>query len=213
MRNRREHIKGFVAFEGIDGTGTTTQLARLAKRLDATGTAYRTSCEPTPGPVGTLIRQALSGAFPAKPETVARLFAADRGEHLFGTDGIVELTARGGLVVSDQYLFSSLAYQGLTCGPELPELLNAPFPLPELLLFFELEPSMAARRMATRAALDIYENLEFQNRVAAAYSAVIDSFKDSGMSIVRIDASATPDEVETAVWAAISPVIDRLRRR
>jgi dTMP kinase len=210
MQNGRALIDNFVVFEGIDGTGTTTQLNRLSQRLEAMGLPYHASCEPTPGPVGALIRQALSGAFMARPETVARLFAADRGEHLYGPDGIVARTGRGQLAVSDRYFFSSLAYQGLTCGNELPTLLNAPFPLPELLLFFELDPEVAERRMAARKALDIYENLEFQRRVAGAYRTIVNSFEDSGMSIVRINASATPDDVESAVWAAVSPLVRRI---
>lgn len=171
---------------------------------------HHASCEPTPGPVGILIRQALSGAFPARAETVARLFAADRGEHLYGPEGIVARTELGQLTVSDRYLFSSLAYQGLTCGNELPTLLNAPFPLPELLLFFELDPEVAERRMASRKELDIYENLEFQRHVAEAYRTIVHSFEDSGMTIARINASATPEEVESAVWAAVSPLVRRI---
>ena len=210
MQNGRALIHNFVVFEGIDGTGTTTQLNRLSRRLEAWGLAYQASCEPTPGPVGVLIRQALSGSFEAKPETVARLFAADRGEHLYGPDGIVARTGRGQFAVSDRYLFSSLAYQGLTCGEALPALLNASFPLPELLLFFELDPEVAEQRMASRKALDLYENLEFQRRVAGAYRTIVDSFEDSDMAIARINASAPPDVVESAVWAAVSPLVRRI---
>ncbi len=213
MQNGRALIQNFVVFEGIDGTGTTTQLARLSRRLEGAGIAYHTSCEPTPGPIGVLIRQALAGTFAARPETVARLFAADRGEHLYGPDGTVARTDRNQLAVSDRYFFSSLAYQGLTCGQELPALLNASFPLPELLLFFELDPIVAERRMASRKALDIYENLEFQRRVAEAYRAIVDSFEDSGMAIARINASAPPEEVESSVWNAISPLVRRISGR
>ena len=115
--------------------------------------------------------------------------------------------------MSDRYLFSSLAYQGLTCGEALPASLNESFPLPQLLLFFELDPAVAAERMAGRKALDIYENLSFQNRVAEAYRDVIRSFEDGGMEIARIDASARPDDVEAAVWSAVSPVLGRVAGR
>jgi len=153
-----------------------------------------------------LLREALSGSFAAFPETVARLFAADRGEHLAGAGGIIELTAGGTLAISDRYLFSSLAYQGLTCGPELPGLLNASFPLPELLLYFELDPHTAMERMASRTAFEIYENLEFQKRVASAYATVIDSFQDSGMTIVRIAANESPDSIEARIWSSVKPL-------
>jgi dTMP kinase len=146
------------------------------------------------------------------PETVARLFAADRGEHLHGEGGILERAGRGELVISDRYLFSSLAYQGLTCGRELPEAINAAFPLPELLLFFEIDPKVSLGRMASRKSLEIYENLAFQERVSAAYTEIVASFEGSGMRIARIDAAASPDDVEAAVWAAIEPLAAARRR-
>lgn len=209
MHQARTILPGFIVLEGIDGSGTTTQLARLARRLDGAGIPHAESCEPTKGPIGRLLREALSGSFAAHPETVARLFAADRGEHVFGSGGIQELTASGTLAISDRYLFSSLAYQGLTCGPELPATLNAPFPLPELLLFFELDPHTAMERMASRTAFEIYENLEFQRRVAAAYASVVASFQNSGMRIVTLDASQPPDAIEQMIWAAIEPLANR----
>jgi dTMP kinase len=210
MHEARTIIPGFVVLEGIDGSGTTTQLARLARRLDGAGLPHAESFEPTTGPVGRLLREALSGSFAACPETVARLFAADRGEHICGTGGILELTSGGTLAISDRYLFSSLAYQGLTCGPELPASLNAPFPLPELVLFFELDPQTAMERMSSRTAFEIYENLEFQRRVAAAYTDVMDSFQNSGMTIVRIAANETPDRIEETIWSGVEPLARRL---
>lgn len=209
----RETVQGFIVFEGIDGSGTTTQLGLLKARLEDSGAGYSTECEPTTGPIGVLIRSALSGAFTAQPETVARLFAADRGEHLYGQLGIVERCARGELVISDRYLFSSLVYQGLTCDSGLPERLNEAFPLPELVIFFELDPAIAARRMGTRASLEIYENIEFQCQVAQRYQTVLASFEESGMKVVRIDADATSELVEDAIWKAVAPLAERFHSR
>lgn len=210
MMERREILEHFVVFEGIDGTGTTTQLARLQKRLTAAGCPHIVSCEPSKGPIGSLVRQALFGSVPLHPHTVARLFAADRGEHLYGQGGILESTAAGILSISDRYLFSSLAYQGLTCGQDLPATLNAGFPLPRLLLFFDLDPAVAMARMADRSKLDAYENLEFQLQVAEAYRHTIASFKESGMQIVHIDAAMEPEAVEQAVWHAVQPLANLL---
>jgi dTMP kinase len=207
MMERREILDRFIVFEGIDGTGTTTQLARLQKRLTAAACPHAVSCEPSRGPIGSLIRESLFGTIPLHPHTVARLFAADRGEHLYGQGGIHETTSAGMLAISDRYLFSSLAYQGLTCGQELPAELNAGFPLPRLLLFFDLEPKVAMGRMAGRSRLDSYENLRFQEQVAAAYRRIIGSFKDTGMQIVHIDAAMEPESVELAVWQAVEPLV------
>lgn len=206
MIDKRKILDRFVVFEGIDGTGTTTQLVRLQRRLTAAACPHIVSCEPSRGPIGSLIRESLFGTIPLHPHTVARLFAADRGEHLYGQGGILATTAAGMLSISDRYLFSSLAYQGLTCGEELPAALNAAYPLPRLLLFFDLDPEVAMRRMAGRSKLDSYENLQFQRQVAAAYHHTIESFSETGMELVRIDAAMEPEAVELAVWQAVEPL-------
>jgi len=87
-------------------------------------------------PVGMLIRQVLSGEIHAEPETLAYLFAADRNEHLYGQNGILEACTKGQLVLCDRYVLSSLAYQGSVCKNNLPARLNADFPPPELTVFF-----------------------------------------------------------------------------
>jgi dTMP kinase len=221
-------IPGFVVFEGGDGSGTTTQLGLLRDRFggaeppapprdwrraetvaDSPPGAYlalpplHTTCEPTEGPVGRLIRGGLRGEIPLLPETLARLFAADRGEHLGGPGGVLERCRRGELVVSDRYVPSSLVYQGLSCGEELPEALNAAFPLPEALLFFDLDPETAQRRMAARPVREIYETLEFQRRVRDRYRALLPRYEAAGVRVTVIDAAKSPPEVAEAVWRAL----------
>jgi dTMP kinase len=204
MRSAINVISNFIVLEGIDGSGTTTQLLRLAKKLEHQGTAHMITSEPTSGPIGEQIRAALAGTIVLHPHTIARLFAADRGEHLLGVNGILERTARNELVVCDRYLFSSLAYQGLTCGPELPELLNEGFPLPELLLFFEIDPEIAIQRVSNRSHKEIYETLDFQQQVAVAYRRVIASYEGLGMRIVHIDAAQSPDGIALQVAEALA---------
>jgi dTMP kinase len=103
-------IPNFVVFEGGDGSGTSTQMAllrdRFAGRRELPGPGgsgelpvLHATAEPTGGPVGALIREALGGKRPLLPETLARLFSADRQEHLFGPGGIQSRCYRGELVV------------------------------------------------------------------------------------------------------------------
>lgn len=212
MRRLRGLLDGFIVFEGVDGSGTSTQLKLLGERLAAYGTDARLDAEPTAGPIGRLIRDALFKRSPLGHETVARLFAADRGEHIDGSGGVREALAAGRLVVSDRYFFSSLAYQGLTCGPELPEELNARFPLPELLIFFDIPASASVARLGARAERDIYEHEAFQIRVDAAYREIVARFDGGAMRIARVDASASIEKVAEQVWAAVEPVAARYRR-
>ena len=76
-------MKGqFFALEGIDGSGKTTQLKLLARRLEEAGVPCLTTCEPTSGPIGKLLRQVLTGQVACDSRVVAPLFAADRLDHL-----------------------------------------------------------------------------------------------------------------------------------
>jgi dTMP kinase len=153
--------------------------------------------------VGKIIRSALRKEIVLLPETLARLFAADRTEHLYGTGGILERAGRGELVVSDRYVLSSLVYQGLECGEELPRALNAAFPAPELILFFDLDPQIAAERIRDRPSLEIYEYREFQEKVRDRYRALVPVFQDAGVKVEVIDASRPPEETAESVWRAL----------
>src|SRR5262249_12921185 len=106
----------FIVLEGIDGSGTTTQLPRLQAHLEARGRPVHATREPSGGPVGRLLREILLGRHalpdgaPADGLAMALLFAADRRDHL--RREIEPALAAGEDVVSDRYLMSSLAYQG-----------------------------------------------------------------------------------------------------
>ncbi|MGA2545691.1 MAG: dTMP kinase [Rectinemataceae bacterium] len=199
----RRLLRRFIVLEGGDGAGTTTQLSLIGKALARAGLPHWTTSEPTDRPEGLLIRRILAGELPRDPGTLARLFAADRNEHLKGKGGILERLERGETVVCDRYVLSSLAYQGVACGPELPAELNAGFPLPELLVYFDLAPELSLRRLGERGRLDIFEELPFQEKVRAAYREALAGFASTEMKIVHVDASRSVEEVSRDVIGAI----------
>lgn len=195
-------LKNFIVLEGIDGAGTSTQIKRL---VQTNPDKYIATAEPTSGPTGKFLRQMLAGDFKVDERTNAYLFAADRCEHIFGKDGVKELCESGKTVVSDRYFFSSLAYQSVSCGLELPQLLNSPFPLPEYLFFFDINPEISLGRVNARNGhKEIYENIEAQKKIAALYEKVISMYEQNPalreeMKIIRIDASKTIEEVEEII--------------
>jgi dTMP kinase len=202
-------LPNFAVFEGGDGSGTTTQLGLLKKRFEtAAGTGalpvFFPTFEPTRGPIGKLIREALKGDLPLKGETIARLFTADRNEHLYGADGMAERARRGELVVSDRYVLSSLVYQGLECGDDIPRLLNASFPLPELVIFFDIDGEAAFKRLDSRTLLEIYEYPEFQRNVRDRYRALLPRWRADGVRVETVDASLPPETIAEEVWRALS---------
>ncbi len=203
-------LNNFVVFEGIDGAGTSTQMRLLAERDSGKKIAF--TAEPTERPTGKFLRQILAGKEKVSPQTAAYLFAADRAEHLWGQGGIVDQTKNGLTVVSDRYLFSNLAYQGVTCGEDLPKTLNSPFPLPQLLFFFDISAQKSLERVEKRGeAKEIYENEKFLNDTASRYRAIIDQYKklaDSGMRIVELDATLPKEKISDLIWKEILPIIN-----
>jgi len=199
-----EIIPNFVVFEGGDGSGTTTQLSILSERLKKSKSpVFFPTFEPTDGQLGKIIRSILKKEMIFTPETLAMLFAADRNEHLSGKNGILARTKRGELVVSDRYVLSSLVYQGIECGDELPSVLNFSFGAPELTIFFDIDPKIAIHRMSKRGSLEIYEYLEFQEKVRQKYMSAVANYKKNGARVEIIDSSKTIEEVADKVWSII----------
>ena len=174
------------------------------------------TAEPTSAPTGKFLRQMLKGDFPLQNESAAYLFAADRNEHVNGklvtqertlVTGIKEACQEGKTVVSDRYLFSSLAYQSINCPPEGPRLLNSLFPLPSLLFYFEISPKDSLARLGQRNFREIYEKEDFLTRTVQEYHKVLSEYKEAaknqGMKIVLIDAKKTKEEISANIWQEI----------
>ena len=199
-------LQNFAVFEGLDGSGTTTQLNILEEfflvNRDTLPPFYKTF-EPTNGSIGRLIRSFLGGKMPIKPETLALLFAADRNEHIYGPGGIEEHCKNGELVVSDRYILSSLVYQGISCSEELAARVNRDFPSPELLVFFEIDPETAQKRIASRAQKEVFENLDFQLEAGRCYKTLLPQLSAEGVRIEIIDASLPPEKAAKEVWRAL----------
>ena len=206
-------LQNFIVFEGIDGAGTSTQIEMLKNRPEAKDFLF--TAEPTSAPTGKFLRQMLKGDFPLQNESAAYLFAADRNEHVNGklltqgntlVTGIKEACQSGRKVVSDRYLFSSLAYQSINCPPEVPRLLNSLFPLP-LLFYFEISPKDSLSRLGDRNFREIYEKEDFLNRTVQEYHNVLSEYsekaKNQGMKIVLIDAKKTKEEISANIWQEI----------
>ncbi len=201
---RREVLPGFFVLEGIDGAGTTTQLKRIDARARQTGKYLRADCEPTPHPVGTLIRSILRHEVEAHPAVLAPLFAADRRQHIDGPAGVRQTVADGAIVVSDRYFFSSLAYQSLDLPWEEVWSLNASFPLPEALFWFEVPVTEAQSRIDRRGQTrEKFEDAPTQEKIRLAYHRAIAQAEDEGLEVVRLDASLPMEQLTDSIWSRI----------
>ena len=188
-----------IVIEGLDGAGTTTQVKRLVEHVRAKGGKAHATREPSDGPVGRLIREMLTGdhAIPNQKlsqSTFGLLFAADRLDHL--QREVEPKLAAGELVVSDRWYHSSLAYQGTGAERDWIAMLNARARKPDLTIFLEVRPEIAAhRRAAAGRAQELFEDMRMQEEVAAGYKATIAELMAQGERIETIDGEASPDVV------------------
>lgn len=210
-------LLNFIVFEGIDGSGKTTQLKILQKRLESVPSFI--TAEPTNLKTGIFLRSILKGDIMVHPITVVHLFAADRAEHLYGNGGIVERCHKGEICICDRYLFSNLAYQGITCGEEIPAKLNADFPLPQIVFYFDINPDISLKRMASRNVTEIYEKKDFLEKTSAEYRKIFDRYSKipldissnilqntPAMQIVTIDATQSEKDIAQIIWSHIEPI-------
>ncbi len=198
-------IPRFFALEGLDGSGTTTQCDLVAATAERERIDFHTTAEPTTDRLGLLIREVLGGSLEVSPETLAHLFAADRCEHLNASkSGILALVEAGVRVVTDRYLFSSLAYQSVDCGLEYVHRLNDVFPLPEAVVFLEVTPDVAMTRSTKRGSVEIFETDGYQRAVVESYSRALVWAESKGVVVHRLDGTLRPAILHEKIWKIVS---------
>ena len=195
MNIKRPALKNFFVLEGLDGSGTTSQLNLLKKYCHDNNINSFFTWEPTDNPVGLLIRKVLHREVSIKPETMARLFSADRYEHLY-TDktGIKDRASSGELVFCDRYLFSSLAYQSLENDFDLILDLN-PFPLPEKVFYIQVPPEECVKRRSQREIHELFDDIALQEKLHLNYLKAFSCFSDSDMEVHIIDGTKDMNQV------------------
>ncbi len=200
----------FITFEGLDGSGKSTQLERVAASLERRGVAHVVTREPGGTPFADLLRELFLRREAAQVDGTVELMLvfASRRQHLI--EVIEPAVANGAVVLCDRFTDSTYAYQGGGRGvpPEViaqADRLATGCRSPDRTLFFELSPEEAQRRRRGGAADRIdRESLAFYRRVHEAYerrmAAEAERFR-------VIDAAAPVDDVARAVEAALSDVL------
>ncbi|MFH1129736.1 MAG: dTMP kinase [Pseudomonadota bacterium] len=173
-------LKGyFIALEGIDGSGTSTQANLLVDYLSKKGPKAHLTCEPSSGSIGQLLRKVLRGELKMDPATVALLFAADRVDHV--RSEIQPKLEKRIHVVTDRYVYSSLTYQSIDQNLDWVSQINSLAPEPDLTIYLRLDPRIAAERMSSRSQeQEIYETIEQQSQVAENYDTILGSSPNEG---------------------------------
>ncbi len=177
------HAKGrFIAIEGLDGAGSTTQASLLEQHLRKAGRNTVLTKEPTVGLIGGLIKAALAGEWKVSGNALQLLFAADRAHHV--ETAIKPSLEAGKTVISDRYIYSSLAY-GAASGYDVEWLaeVNSPFPKPDLTIFIDVSPQTSIKRIAaSRFSAELFEKEESLKKVREEYMKLAKRF---GFKIVN----------------------------
>ena len=190
----------FVTFEGLDGSGKSTQTALLRDHLEGLGGDVVTTREPGGTPVGEGVRELLlNGAAEISPWAEAALFAAARAELVARV--IQPALARGAHVVCDRFLDSSLAYQGIARGLGIETVLELNRGalaglVPHRTFLLLVDPAEAARRLDARPDRIERAGADFRTRVDAGYRDLARRFPDR---IVPLDGSLPPDRIAQLV--------------
>lgn len=191
----------FIVFEGLDGSGSTTQARFLKDRLEKAGKKVLMTKEPTADTeVGKRIRGILQKKETVTPEELQKLFSQDRAEHL---RDVIELAlARGEIVICDRYFFSTLAY-GSLAGIDMNWLrgLQAGFRIPDLTVLLKLDPAICVQRIEKRGGeKELFEQEEKLRTVWKGYELAI-----QGVPNVHIIETNQPKEVVSeSIWNLLS---------
>ncbi len=201
----------FIVLEGVDGAGTTTHSRRLCDALGKKIAVHETR-EPTAGPVGALLRQALTGrlvtpgALGVRPpawNTLALMFAADRLDHLEAE--ILPLLHARISVVCDRYYHSSIAYQSLTSGSDSAATvqwireINRHAIAPDLTIVLDIPAPVAAERRRRRPGVEIFDDDPLQAQLCEFYRELERHFPDQ--NIVHVDSNRAVEAVSADILA------------
>ena len=213
------HVKQnglFITFEGMDGSGKTTQLHRLATRLEAMGRTVLETAEPGGTPIGMKIRRILLDAANQElsPTTEVLLYFASRAQNV--DQWIRPALARGEVVLADRFTDSSLVYQGRGRGLGAEAVMALDRIAcrglkPRLTILVEIDAETSLARARARNAVEPHcetrmddQSLEFHRAVYNAYRALAESEPER---VKVVDGRADMDALEQQVWEMVSPYV------
>ena len=198
----------FIVFEGIDGSGKTTQINLLKQKIEALNIKCLETREPSDGPIGVMIRQCLTGRMQMDEAALAALFAADRLDHINnGTNGLKSKLEDGICVISDRFVLSNYAYQSVKAPLDWVMNLNSQalkILRPDCHIFIDVSPEITLERMAQgRFQTELFENKTRLTQVREKYLELIEKLRQTE-NIIIIDGNNSIDEIAANIWKKVS---------
>ena len=204
MTEHNSNRKGlFIVFEGIDGTGKTTQVEMLARVLEQQGMKVVATREPTDGQYGLKIRELFQDRSSVTPEQELKLFIDDRREHV--REVIAPALAADKVVLTDRYYFSTAAYQGAVGhDPQMIIRENEKFaPIPDLVIILDAPVAVGVHRVQKirGETLNDFEQESMLKKVAAIFATLDADY------IRRVDCTGDAATVHGLVWDQVKKLI------
>lgn len=173
----------FIVFEGLDGSGQTTQIALLEKYLTAKSKKVYTTTEPSQNLIGGLIRSLLRHHWSLSNTGIQLLYCADRAHHIEAE--IVPVQEKGYHVISGRYILSTLAFGSLNNDAKWLATINEKFPQPDLTIFLQVSPKECIRRMKdARPSKELFEKEKKLEQVYKTYMGLVKSKKYKHIHVV-----------------------------
>jgi len=203
----------FIVFEGGEGAGKSTQMKMLADFLRAQGREVVVTREPGGTPIAERIRHILLD--PASkgmdPKTEAMLYAAARAQHV--SDKIRPALEREAVVLSDRYVDSSLAYQGIARGVGETDVLRLNVwatddLMPDMAILLHVDPEVGLRRVEGDPDRMEQEDIAFHRKVADAFLTLARQYPSR---FAVVDAAAPVEQVQQQIRAAILPLLQEAK--
>jgi dTMP kinase len=180
----------FIVFEGLDGSGLSTQSSLLKNYLIKKGKTVILTKEQTDNAIGGLIKSALKKDFSTSPLALQLLFAADRAHHL--AKEIEPALKAGKIVISDRYIFSTLAFGSLDIDINFLKLINSKFRKPDITFILDCPPEVCLSRISQeRFHLELFEEKEKMEKIRNNYLALKDYFPN----VFIVDSNRKVEEV------------------
>ncbi len=184
----------FIAFEGIDGCGKSTQAELLYSYMKQKGRCLLTD-EPTDGMTGVLIQGLLRSGRHIDPMALQLLFISDRTEHM--NEFLLPKLKEGYSIITDRYMFSSIAY-GAASGVDKEWLMqtSSKFRLPDATFVFDVDPEIAMQRLKKKSnEVEYFDKVQFMGKARAAFQSLKEHYKNYYL----IDSSKSIEEIHSNI--------------
>ncbi|MFH0987219.1 MAG: dTMP kinase [Candidatus Micrarchaeota archaeon] len=190
----------FIVFEGLDGSGQSTQSNALKDYLiDEKKVDVMLTKEQTDGFIGGLIKAGLKHEWKTSPLGLQLLFVADRAHHLFAE--IEPALDVGKIVISDRYIFSTLAFGALGADMDFLKMINSKFRKPDVTFILDTPPEVCLERIKRSRFqhLELFEKIEMMKKIRENYL----SLKSYFPNVYIINGNRTKDEIHKEIVGII----------